>query len=116
MIVADANAELLLGEFSRYQRDYDIRSVRSAVEVADAAHEITATGGWLAMVVIDSSLFSPTDLTDPDPDQGLLARLHQWRQIVPTARVLVVAPFQRFLDDSERLRPVRPRGSSTHCC
>ena len=83
MIVADADAELLLGEFSRYQRDYDIRSVRSEVEVADAAHEITATGGWLAMVVIDSSLFSSTDLTGPDPRPGLLTRLHQWRQMRP---------------------------------
>ena len=83
LIVAEANAELLLGEFSRYQRDYDIRSVRSAVDVADAAHEITATGGWLAMVVTDSSLFSPTDLTEPD--HGLLVLLNQWRQMVPTA-------------------------------
>jgi thioredoxin reductase (NADPH) len=108
LLVADANAELLRGEFGRYQRDYDIRLVRSATAVADILHEATATGASLAMVVTDTSLFSPTDLTDPD--HGLLSLLHRWRQIVPTARGLVVAPFERFIDDRERLQAGQAKG------
>jgi thioredoxin reductase (NADPH) len=108
LLVADANAELLSGEFGRYRRDYDIQIVHSVDAVADAAHEIAATGGHLALLVVDSSMFSPSELTDPE--SGPLVRLHQWRQAVPTARVLVVAPFERFLDDSERLRAGQAKG------
>jgi thioredoxin reductase (NADPH) len=108
VIVADDNAELLLGEFGRYRRDYDIRLVGATTEVADVLHELAATGGLLAMVVADSSLFTPSDLIDHD--RGLLVLLHRWRQIVPTARVLVVAPFERFLDDSEQLRAGQAKG------
>jgi thioredoxin reductase (NADPH) len=36
--------------------------------------------------------------------------LHEWRQIVPTARELLVAPFERFLTDSGRLQPEEAKG------
>ena len=34
----------------------------------------------------------------------MLAAFHTWRQVVPTAKRLVVAPWERFLEDAERLR------------
>ncbi len=108
LLVSDGNAELLLGEFSRYQRDYIIQLVHSADEVADAVHEIVAGGGSLALLVVDSSIYTPAALTDPE--NGALVRLHHWRQAVPTARLLVVAPFQRFIDDSDQLRHGQARG------
>lgn len=108
LLVSDRNAELLAGEFGRYHRDYDVRGVVSPTEVADVLHELAATGGSLAMVVTDTSLYSPSDLTDPD--HGLLARLHQWRQIVPTARAVVVSPFERFLDDREQVSSGEAKG------
>jgi thioredoxin reductase (NADPH) len=108
LLVSDAHAELLRDEFGRYGRDYDVRVLASVDEVANAAHEITATGGELALVVTDTSLFTTTDLLAPE--RGLLSRLHEWRQIVPTARELLVAPFERFLADSDRLQPGAAKG------
>ncbi len=108
LVVSDANAESLADEFGRYRRDYDIRVARSADVVSDIAQEITATDGELALLVVDSSLFAST--LEGDLDHDTLSILHHWRQLVPTARVLVVAPFERFMVDSEQLRPGQATG------
>jgi thioredoxin reductase (NADPH) len=108
LIVSAANTPRLAGEFDRYHRDYDVRLVASAAAVADALHDVDVTRDRLALLVVDSSLFSPSELIDDE--RGLVANLFRWRQIVPTARVLVVAPFDRFVGDLERLRAAHATG------
>jgi thioredoxin reductase (NADPH) len=108
VLVSDVNAELLFDEFGRYGRDYDVRIVRSAQDVAGTIHDATATGDAVAMVVTDTTLFASTD--QDDPDDGILTRLHQWRQIAPTARMAVISPFERFLADREQLSPAEAKG------
>ncbi|WP_374210534.1 NAD(P)/FAD-dependent oxidoreductase [Dermatobacter hominis] len=109
LLVADADAEPLEREFARYQRDYDVRLIRSADAVADVIHEVSATGDHLAMVVTDTSVFVDDRSTDEDY-QRLLHTLHRWRQTCPTFRSLVVSPFERFLTDSEQLRHGQAKG------
>jgi thioredoxin reductase (NADPH) len=101
IIVSHDNAAFLVDEFGRYSRDYDIRPATSARTASDISTEIEATGGQVAMYVADSSLF-PSD--SPQDEANVLAAFHTWRQVVPTAKRLVVAPWERFLEDAERLR------------
>lgn len=108
LLVSDGNAELLLGEFSRYQRDYDIEVVRSGAAATDLCGEITRSGGRLAMVVADTALFRDAQLGDPY--EAILATLSECRSLVPTSRGLVVAPFEQFLPDSEHLRDGQAKG------
>jgi thioredoxin reductase (NADPH) len=101
IIVSHDNAAFLVDEFGRYARDYDVRPATSAHIAADLTTEIEGRGGQVAMYVADSSLF-PSDA--PDTDQNVLAAFHAWRQVVPTAKRLVVAPWERFMADADRLR------------
>ena len=108
IIVSHDNAAFLVDEFGRYARDYDIRPATSPSIASDVATEIEATGGQVAMYVADSSLF-PSDV--PSDDQhNVLAAFHAWRQVVPTAKRLVVAPWERFLEDANRLRAGLAKG------
>ena len=108
IIVSHDNAAFLVDEFGRYARDYDIRPATSASIATDVATEIEATGGQVAMYVADSSLF-PSDVPS-DEQQNVLAAFHAWRQVVPTAKRLVVAPWERFLEDANRLRAGLAKG------
>jgi thioredoxin reductase (NADPH) len=107
IIVSHDNAAFLVDEFGRYARDYDIRPATSAGIAADISTEIEATGGQVAMYVADSSLF-PSDA--PDDQANVLAAFHAWRQVVPSAKRLVVAPWERFLQDANRLRAGLAKG------
>ena len=60
------------------------------------------------MLVADSSLF-PSDVAH-DEKHNVLAAFHTWRQVVPTAKRLVVAPWERFLEDANRLRAGLAKG------
>jgi thioredoxin reductase (NADPH) len=108
IIVSHDNAAFLVDEFGRYARDYDIRPATSASIASDISTEIEATGGQVAMYVADSSLF-PSDIPTDD-QQNVLAAFHTWRQVVPTAKRLVVAPWERFLEDANRLRAGLAKG------
>ena len=107
IIVSHDNAAFLVDEFGRYARDYDIRPATSARIASDISTEIEATGGQVAMYVADSSLF-PSDT--PEDQANVLAAFHTWRQVVPTAKRLVVAPWERFLEDANRLRAGLAKG------
>jgi thioredoxin reductase (NADPH) len=109
LLVADENSDLLLGEFGRYARDYDVRPMRATDGVADVLHEISATHDHLAMVVTDTSAFVDADSTDEDYLQ-LMHALHRWRQQCPTFRSVVVSSFERYLVDSEQLRHGQAKG------
>ncbi len=108
IIVSHDNAAFLVDEFGRYARDYDIRPATSARLANDVSLEIEANGGQVAMYVADSSMF-PSDLPT-DQQANVLAAFHAWRQVVPTAKRLVVAPWERFLEDATRLRAGLAKG------
>jgi len=108
VIVSHDNAAFLVDEFGRYARDYDIRPATSMRVATDITSEIEATGGQVAMLVADSSLF-PSDIVH-DEQNNVLAAFHTWRQVVPTAKRLVVAPWERFLEDADRLRAGLAKG------
>jgi thioredoxin reductase (NADPH) len=107
VIVSHDNAALLVDEFGRYARDYDIRPATSMSVATDVTTEIEATGGQVAMLVADSSLFP---LGTHDDRHNVLAAFHTWRQVVPTAKRLVVAPWETFLEDADRLRAGLAKG------
>jgi len=107
IIVSHDNAAFLVDEFGRYARDYDIRPATSARVASDISTEMEATGGQVAMYVADSSLF-PSD--SPESQENVLAAFHTWRQVVPTAKRLVLAPWERFMQDAERLRAGLAKG------
>jgi thioredoxin reductase (NADPH) len=95
ILVSADHAHFLLDEFGRYRRDYDLRAVGHARAAADLAHTIQATGGQVALFVSQSVL----------PDASVMEALEMWRQEVSNARRLVVAHWQRFIEDADALRP-----------
>ncbi len=109
LLVADADAAALERQFARYQLDYDVQLMRSTDAVADAIHEVSATGDHLAMVVTDTSMFVDDDASEEDYHR-LLVHLHEWRQSCPTCRSVVVSPFQRYMVDSDQLRLGQAKG------
>jgi len=108
LLVADGNAELLLGEFGRYARDYDVRLVRTAQDATALCTEVTEAGERLALVVADASMFAASHPSDPHG--AVLSTLSECRQLVPSSRSLVVSPFDRFLVDSDALRLGQAKG------
>ncbi len=101
VLVSDEVVDALHEEFWRYSREYDLRTATSAAEASAVAESVVADGGRVAMFVSDSRL--------PDVDT-VLAAFATWRGLVPTARRLVVAPFERFLLDAPGLRAGMAKG------
>ena len=100
ILVSEDHTDFLVDEFGRYRRDYGLHPVKSARAAADLAAEIQATGGQVALFVSQSVL----------PDSSVLAAFNGWRHVVPNARRLVVAHWQRFVDDGETLTPGLAKG------
>jgi thioredoxin reductase (NADPH) len=100
LLVSAEHATFLLDEFGRYQRDYELTIALSAEEAEHEARSVVEAGSQVALIVTDSQL--------PDAEVGDAFR--QWRTVVPSARRLVVPPWERFLDDAPRLRPGLGRG------
>ncbi len=100
-LVSGEDVEALRDQFWRYSREYDLRTATTCREAEELTGEVLAEGRRVAMYVSD------TRLSD-EPD--VLAAFHAWRQLVPTARRLVVAPYPRFLADAPRLRAGMAKG------
>jgi thioredoxin reductase (NADPH) len=101
VLVSGEHADALREEFWRYSREYDLRTAATCAEAVAVTESALAEGRRVAMYVSDSRL--------PD-EPDVLAAFHAWRQLVPTARRLVVAPFDRFLSDAPRLRAGMAKG------
>ena len=100
ILVSPEHGDFLLDEFGRYARDYDLHVQGDAVQAEALARGITADGGQVAMFVADSAL------GDAHPMEAFAA----WRQVVPTAKRVVVAHWGRFLADADLLRPGLAKG------
>ncbi|WP_139977989.1 FAD-dependent oxidoreductase [Nocardioides litoris] len=100
LIVSARHADFLLDEFGRYARDYDLRTAGSAAEAIEVILDVKGGGGTVALFVQDGDL----------PDAHPLEAFHHWRAKVPTARRVVAAPYERFLEQAPELRPGLAKG------
>jgi thioredoxin reductase (NADPH) len=94
LLVAPAHEDVLRDEFGRYVRDYEIRCTATAAETAEVLREARAAGAQVALMVTESQL----------PDSDLFPAFAEWRSIVPTARKIVAAHWDRFMLDAAPLR------------
>jgi thioredoxin reductase (NADPH) len=101
VLVSGDHTDALLDTFWRYSREYDLRTATSCGGAKELTQELLDEGRRVAMYVSDTGL--------PD-EENVLAAFHTWRQLVPTARRLVVAPYERFLADAPRLRVGMAKG------
>ncbi len=100
VLVSPTDPAFLLDEFGRYRRDYDLRTATSAAEAEEVARAVLDAGGQVALFVTESLL----------PDSGVVEAFRRWRTVVPTARRMVAARFERFLPDAEGLREGLAKG------
>jgi len=100
VLVSAEHAATLVDEFGRYARDYDLRPATSCSEALQVTADIRAEGGTVAMFVTDSVL----------PDAEVMHAFAKWRELVPTARRVITAHWDRFLLDADRLRPGMAKG------
>ncbi|MFC4562302.1 FAD-dependent oxidoreductase [Nocardiopsis mangrovi] len=88
IVIASAqHADALRAQLRRYEHDYDVRVVGSSAGTVDVVGEIAAAGGQVAMIVQDGEL----------PDADPLAAFAVWRGLVPAARRVLAAPYDRFM-------------------
>ncbi|MCW2786012.1 MAG: thioredoxin reductase [Marmoricola sp.] len=88
------HGDAMADEFGRYARDYDIRTTGSTSETSALLHAARTDGTPVALLVTESQL----------PDGHVFAAFGEWRAIIPTARRLVAAHWERFMVDAEPLR------------
>ncbi len=101
IVLVGEHAEALREEFWRYSREYALRTATSCAEACAVTEAVLAEGRRVAMFVSDSRL--------PD-EENVLAAFGAWRHLVPTARRLIVSPFDRFLTDAPGLRSGMAKG------
>jgi thioredoxin reductase (NADPH) len=94
VLVSNDHTDFLLDEFGRYTRDYDLHTSTTFEDGCRLVKQLQADGLPLALMVLDSAL------RDTTPIQTF----GKWRQLVPTAKRVVVAHWDRFLDDAPSLR------------
>ncbi|KRB77998.1 thioredoxin reductase [Nocardioides sp. Root190] len=100
LLVSADEIDVLTDQFHRYERDYDVRTARTAAEATATIAAAVAAGQPVALVVTDSRL----------PDQDVLVAMHDWRSLVPTSRRIVAIPIARFAVETETLRPYLQKG------
>jgi len=94
VLVSTEHSDFLLDEFGRYSRDYDLHTATTFEAGARLVKRLEADGLPLALMVADSALRETTPVQT----------FGKWRQLVPTAKRVVVAHWDRFLTDAPSLR------------
>ncbi len=94
LLISEKHLDVLEQQFSRYAREYDVHGARSAHEAYLTVRDIVTSGGQIALFVSESTL----------PDAPLYEAIAKMRKVVPTARRMVVAHWERFREDAETLR------------
>jgi thioredoxin reductase (NADPH) len=94
VIASTSHAAELGAAFARYERDYDVRLVSDAGPAKAAAKELMSSGHQVALFVLDSD----------EEQERLSALISGTRQVVPTARRLVVSHVSRFRADNQAFR------------
>lgn len=94
MLVSGEHPDQLHSGPARYEQDDDVLTAASRAEALDVAERVRASGGQVALFVSDSRL----------PDSAVLTAFHAWRTVVPSARRMIAAHVDWFLEDAPRLR------------
>ncbi len=100
ILVSEHHADDLRDAFTRYDREYDVRVAGSCAAAEETARDVVANGRTVALFVSDSVL----------PDCHVLEGFHRWRTVVPNARRMVAAHWDRFLLDAPALRAGMAKG------
>lgn len=93
-ICAPTDVDLLAREFGRYARDYEIRTYSTAAAMTTGLREVIAEGRRVPLLVAETTII----------DAEVYPAIASWRTIIPTARRVLIAPFERFQVDAERFR------------
>ncbi len=101
VLASGEDTDRLRGVLRRYAEEYDLRPAGSSAEAAEVAQKVLADGGKVAMFVCDGVL----------PDEGVREACARWRSTVPTARLVILAPLQRYLDEVREMRAEMSRGT-----
>ena len=101
IVIASADhTATLRDEFGRYTRDYELHTATGVEETGELVARLHDEGVPVAMVVADSAMVSVSTMQ----------AFQQWRRDVPTAKRVVVAHWDRFLDDAPRQRAGLAKG------
>lgn len=95
VLISADHAATLTEQFWRYSREYDVRVYPSTAAAFECVAELSAAGTPIALFGADSDL----------PDLEVREAMSKLRKLVPTARRVVVSPWERFREDNEQLRP-----------
>ena len=93
-MISAEHHETLTEQFSRYEREYAVHCARTAVEAYHLVRDLHAAGEPIALFVCESVL----------PDAEVYDAIAKMRKVVPTARRVVVAHWERFRRDADGLR------------
>ena len=110
VVIAPEHGDILLAQFGRYAREYDVVLVDSAAAAEQLAREIVGAGRQVAMFVCESRLPGATLAGTTPSGMALYPALARLRGAVPTARLVVAAYWDYFREDSEALRPGLAKG------
>lgn len=100
VLASEQYAEQLVAEFSRYERDYDLRPAHSSAQVLEVTEQLQSDGVPIALYATDSVL----------PDDHVLGAFARWRAAMPTARRMIISPMERFNRDAPGLRAGMAKG------
>jgi thioredoxin reductase (NADPH) len=95
VLCAPTHPEVLRDQFARYEREYDVRVTTSSADTEAELGRARSGGQPVALVVTESRL----------PDDAVHVALHAWRGVLPTARRVVAAHWDFFMEDAAALRP-----------
>lgn len=95
ILVSAEHLDELCGAFARYASEYTLLTASSCAEASELAAGQQADGVHVALFVTESVL----------PDAHVLEAFGRWRTLVPTARRMIAAHWDRFLTDAPLLRP-----------
>jgi len=94
LLISEQHLDVLQQQFGRYAAEYDVRGARSGEEAYHATRELVEAGSQIALFVCESRL----------PDIPVYEAIAKMRKVVPTARRMIVAPWEHFREDADALR------------
>lgn len=100
VLISEDHPDEMRAGFARYVAEYDVRVARSCREALLVTHEVLAEAGTVAMFASESVL----------PDADVLHCFHKLREKVPTARRVIAAHWDRFVQDAPGLRAGMAKG------
>jgi thioredoxin reductase (NADPH) len=95
VVLGAEHTETLAFQFGRYAREYDLRTAGSAEEAQQLLHGLLEARTPIALIVLESTA---------DAERSLVV-LGKLRQLAPTARRVIVSPWELFREDTQRYRP-----------